>query len=149
MEFRNMTSKDIYLIKELELEMRRQEVDVFNEFNGETFKENFKSRKIEDLDNYETILCIDSNKVIARIDLMFEQSFMDFKKVGYVDWVYVLKPHRNKGIAKKLFEEAITYFKNRDCVLYYLFVAENEEAIAFYNSIDIDIKTIKRASKIV
>ena len=53
--------------------------------------------------------------------------------MAYVDWVYVLRAHRHKGIAQMLFEEF-----ERDCVQnnidqYYLIRATNEEASRFYN----------------
>jgi|LGOV01.1.fsa_nt_gb GNAT superfamily N-acetyltransferase len=143
-----MTSNDIEMIKRMEYAMREQEPNVYNKFVEEDFDRNFNSRKIENTDNYETVICIEDGEVIGRIDLMFEQSFMDFKKVGYVDWVNVLKSHRKKGIAKLLFKEGIKYFKSNECVLYYLFVAKNEEAQAFYKSIDINIEMIERGSKI-
>ena len=107
----------------------------------------FKNNPIEDYSLNEVILCIKDNMVIGRVDLIVEQSFMDYEKIGYVDWVYVLKLHRKKGIAKKLFNEAETYFTEHMCKLYYLFVATNEEAKGFYSSINVEINSIDRASK--
>jgi len=54
--------------------------------------------------------------------------------MAYVDWVYVLKSYRHRGIAQKLFQEF-----EKDCVennidQYYLIRAENEEADRFYKS---------------
>lgn len=144
-----MNSNDIDIIRDMEVKMRITDPGVFKEFNDSDFTLNFQSRNIEDLENYDTILGFKDGELIARIDLMFEQSFMDFKKVGYVDWVYVMKPYRRQGVAEQLFKEAEKYFRNLDCVLYYLFVAENIEAQGFYKKIDIDINTIERASKLI
>lgn len=149
MKYRFMNSNDIDIIRDMEVKMRITDPGVFKEFNDSDFTLNFQSRNIEDLENYDTILGFKDGELIARIDLMFEQSFMDFKKVGYVDWVYVMKPYRRQGVAEQLFKEAEKYFRNLDCVLYYLFVAENIEAQGFYKKIDIDINTIERASKLI
>lgn len=147
MEFRSMTSSDIERMVALEKEMRVQESDVFPELNEDKYRKNFINNMIEAYDNNEVILCLEGDQVIGRVDLIVEQSFMDFEKVGYVDWVYVLKSHRNKGIAKKLFQKAEEFFISNDVVQYYLFVAGNDEAKHFYNSLDIEIKTIEKATK--
>lgn len=56
--------------------------------------------------------------------------------MAYVDWVYVLKAYRHRGIARKLFVEM-----EKDCVKnninqYYLIRARNEDADRFYQSFE-------------
>ena len=147
MIIRNMRSSDLEMMRQLEVKMRVLEPNVFGELDEDAYIENFKKNRIEDFKLNEVILCIEEGSIIGRIDVIVEHSFMDFKKIGYIDWVYVLKSHRNKGIAKLLFKEAEKHFNKLDCTMYYLFVANNEEARGFYDSIDIEIKTIDRGSK--
>jgi len=147
MEYRKMTSKDVLLLTEFEKKSRILEPNVFKPLDEKKHIDLFTSHKVEDYPFNDTILCIDKDEVIGRIDVIYEISFMDFHRIGYVDWVYVQKPYRNKGIAKKLFLEAEKWFKSYKCDLFYLFVAENEEAKAFYDSLDVEIKPINRASK--
>ena len=146
-KYKYMDMNDLELVVSSEIENRILEPDVFPKFNQEKFRENFINNDIKDFKMNEVILCIDNGKIIGRIDLMVEKSFMDFKSIGYIDWVYVSKPYRNKGLAKKLFIEAKIYFDKLECDLYYLFVASNEQAKGFYKSIDIEIENIERASK--
>lgn len=145
--FRKMTSNDLELMVAHEKRSRELEPDVFPDFNEEKYRENFNKIKIEDSNFNDVILCIENNKVIGRVDLMCEYSYMDFYSVGYVDWVYVLKSYRRSGIARMLFSEAEKVFKEKNVGEYYLFVATNEEAQGFYESMDLKIKKVEKASK--
>lgn len=56
--------------------------------------------------------------------------------MAYVDWVYVLKAYRHRGIARLLFAEF-----EKDCLQnnidqYYLIRATNEEANSFYENFE-------------
>ncbi len=146
-KFRYMDEFDLELVISSEVENRLLEPGVFPDLDLDKFRVNFKRNNIRDFKMNEVILCIEDGKIIGRVDLLVEKSFMDFKSIGYIDWVYVSKPHRNKGLAKLLFNEAKKYFVKLDCELYYLFVAANEEARGFYKSIDIDVEEIERASE--
>ncbi len=52
-----------------------------------------------------SILAMHEDKVVRRIEYHFYSCFQDGYRICYVDWVYVLPDNRNKGIAKKLFDE--------------------------------------------
>lgn len=54
--------------------------------------------------------------------------------MAYVDWVYVLKEHRNKGVAKSLFSEFEKDCKKNKINQYFLIRATSENANYFYNS---------------
>ena len=79
-----------------------------------------------------SILAKENGMVVGRIEYHFYGCMQDGYRMAYVDWVYVLKAYRHKGIAQKLFTEF-----ERDCVQnniyqYYLIRATNEEASRFY-----------------
>ena len=81
-----------------------------------------------------SILAICENKVVGRIEYHFYSCFQDGYRICYVDWVYVLPESRNKGIAKKLFDEMA-----KDCVKnnideFRLIRATNKNANDFYKS---------------
>ena len=81
-----------------------------------------------------SILAMYENKVVGRIEYHFYSCFQDGYRTCYVDWLYVLPENRNKGIAKKLFNEM-----TRDCVKHNideirLIRATNENANHFYES---------------
>ena len=95
----------------------------------------------------DVILYLENDKIIGRIDLISEHGFMDFVSIGYIDWVYVLKPYRGRGISKSLFKEAENLFKQKNVNEYYLFVASNDEAQKFYKSLNINIQMVQKASK--
>lgn len=84
--------------------------------------------------NTKSYLAIINNKVVGRIEYHFYGCIQDGFKIAYVDWVYVLKEYRNKGIAKALFS-----LFEEDCRInginqYFLIRATNESANHFYNS---------------
>lgn len=81
-----------------------------------------------------SILAMCENKVVGRIEYHFYSCFQDGYRICYVDWVYVLPESRNKGIAKKLFDEM-----SKDCVKnnideFRLIRATNKDANDFYKS---------------
>ena len=98
-----------------------------------------KEELLERLDDELTkrsnsILAMCENKVVGRIEYHFYSCFQDGYRICYVDWVYVLPENRNKGIAKKLFDEM-----TKDCVKnnideFRLIRATNKDANGFYKS---------------
>lgn len=75
-------------------------------------KEELYERLDDELTQRSTsILAIYEDKVVGRIEYHFYSCFQDGYRICYVDWLYVLPENRNKGIAKKLFNEM-----TRDCV---------------------------------
>lgn len=96
-------------------------------------EQGIKSRISDPFFNRTTsILAKENGKVVGRIEYHFYGCMQDGYRMAYVDWVYVLKAYRHKGIAQELFGEF-----ERDCVQnninqYYLIRATNEEANRFY-----------------
>ncbi len=96
-------------------------------------EQGIKSRILDPFFNRTTsILAKENGMVVGRIEYHFYGCMQDGYRMAYVDWVYVLKAYRHKGIAQKLFAEF-----ERDCVQnninqYYLIRAINEEANRFY-----------------
>lgn len=96
-------------------------------------EQGIKSRISDPFFNRTTsILAKENGKVVGRIEYHFYGCIQDGYRMAYVDWVYVLKAYRHKGIAQELFAEF-----ERDCVQnninqYYLIRATNEEANRFY-----------------
>lgn len=96
-------------------------------------KEELLERLDDELTKRSTsILAMCENKVVGRIEYHFYSCFQDGYRICYVDWVYVLPESRNKGIAKKLFDEMA-----KDCVKnnideFRLIRATNKDANDFY-----------------
>lgn len=83
-----------------------------------------------------SILAKENGQVVGRIEYHFYGCMQDGYRMAYVDWVYVLKAYRHKGIAQMLFAEL-----EKDCVRnqidqYYLIRATNEEADRFYKNFE-------------
>lgn len=83
-----------------------------------------------------SILAKEKGKVIGRIEYHFYGCMQDGYRMAYVDWIYVLKDYRHRGIAQMLFAEF-----EKDCVQnsidqYYLIRATNEEANRFYENFE-------------
>jgi ribosomal protein S18 acetylase RimI-like enzyme len=142
-----MTSRDLEALVKYQVEKRETEPDIFPDFDESQYRENFSSKPIEDYPSNKVILVIDGDKIVGRVDVIVEYSFMDFATIGYIDWIYVLKNYRKQGIAKKLIEKAEDFMRENQVDSYYLFPATNDEAQAFYNNIDIEIKNVEKAQK--
>jgi len=145
--FRELKKNDLELMVEYEKSTRVTEEDVFLDFDERKYRIAFLGQNIDYQANNRVILCFFEGRIIGRVDLIIEHSFMDFHTEGYIDWIYVVKPHRGKGIAKQLISEAEKFFREEEIFNYYLFVAKNKEAMAFYKSIDVDIKLVNKATK--
>lgn len=93
-----------------------------------------KSRISDPFFNRTTsILAKENGIVVGRIEYHFYGCMQDGCKMAYVDWVYVLKAYRHKGIAQMLFEEFERECAQNNIDQYYLIRATNEEASRFYN----------------
>ena len=93
-------------------------------------------QRVEDAfyQNTVSILAIEDNNVIGRIENHFYGCMQDGYKMAYVDWVYVLPGYRHKGVAQGLFKE---FEKECDAFgidQYYLIRAENDNADRFYKA---------------
>lgn len=82
----------------------------------------------------KSLLAMENGEVIGRIEYHFYGCLQDGYKMAYVDWVYVLKGHRHKGVAQGLFREFEKDCRDNDIDQYYLVRSTNEEATRFYNS---------------
>lgn len=145
--YKIVNNKDVDFIVELNKLMRKEEPEFYGDFDEEEFRMNWSKYPIDSNFNSDVILCLDGNKVVGRVDLMYEQSYMDFTKVGYIDWIYTRVKYRGKGIGKQLLIEAEKLFKEKGCKKYYLFIADNDQAIKFYDSTDLKISTKKTGVK--
>ena len=115
---------------------------------SEIFLDNFDEKKFRDatlnalLNPYYSsarcLMCIDTNKnALGRLDFSILSSFAfggDLRV--YVDWVYVLKEYRHKGIAQFLFKKMEEYLTSLGINEYFLIAAENEEAQNFYRNLE-------------
>lgn len=81
-----------------------------------------------------SILAMENGKVVGRIEYHFYGCMQDGYRMAYVDWVYVLKAHRHKGIAQRLFAELEKDCKKHNIDQYYLIRATNADADRFYNN---------------
>ena len=98
-----------------------------------------KEELLERLDDELTkrsnsILAMCENKVVGRIEYHFYSCFQDVYRICYVDWVYVLPESRNKGIAKKLFDEMTKDCAKHNIDEFRLIRATNKDANDFYKS---------------
>jgi len=149
MLIREMRSNDLDLVIKFEIEYRNLDKAIIIPFVEERYREKFTEKKIEDYVNNKTLLYIENDRIIGLITLLFQVSLANFKKIGYIDWITVLKPYRNKGIAKQLLLEAESYFRYEQCELYYLFVDKTEVAKGFYDNIKLKQEDIIRGYKIL
>lgn len=87
-----------------------------------------------------SILAKIDGKVVGRIEYHFYGCMQDGCKMAYVDWVYVLKAYRHRGIAQKLFAEFEADCTKNGINQYYLIRARSEDADKFYTHfVDVEL----------
>lgn len=145
--YKLVKNDDIDYIVALDKLMRIEEPEFYNTFNEEEYRKNWNKYPIQENTTGDIILCLNGDDVVGRVDLMYERSYMDFSIVGYIDWIYIRLMYRGKGYGKQLLLKAQEQFKEKNCEKYYLFIAENDQAIKFYDSTDLDITTINTGVK--
>lgn len=127
----NQDTIDIY-IDYLKIAMREEP----NEMMADTLDEEGIRKRIIDpfFQRTTSILAIEDEGVIGRIEFHFYGCIQDGYKMAYVDWVYVLPQYRHRGVAQSLFRE----FEKECAALginqYYLIRSKENEADRFYNA---------------
>ncbi|MFR9282148.1 MAG: GNAT family N-acetyltransferase [Peptoniphilus lacrimalis] len=100
--------------------------------SSDTNKEDLCKRLDNELTKRSTsILAMHEDKVVRRIEYHFYSCFQDGYRICYVDWVYVLPDNRNKGIAKKLFDEMTKDFGKNNIDEFRLIRTTNKNANDF------------------
>lgn len=128
------TNEDIGALCEFEKQARLTEPDIWVlDFNEALYKEQLGSLDMEKLTNTKVIIAVKDGAIIGRCDAAIMLSLVDFKKTGYIDWIYTLINYRGNGIGKKMLKGAEEYFKSQGVKDYYLFTASNEQAHEFYH----------------
>lgn len=80
----------------------------------------------------KSILAMENDLVVGRIEYHFYGCMQDGYRMAYVDWVYVLKEYRHRGIAQQLFRELEKDCARNHIFQYYLIRATNKDADSFY-----------------
>jgi ribosomal protein S18 acetylase RimI-like enzyme len=142
-----LSIQNIDLLAAFEQKARATEPDTFiNEFSVEQFRaDTLKALENPVYSGARCLMCIDeSENMVGRLDFTLIPSFAfggDLR--AYVDWVYVLKENRHRGVAQLMFEKMEEYL--RDCGIheFFLISAENDEAQSFYSSMKSSEQTQK------
>ena len=139
MKIQILTTKNIDLLIGLEQDARISEPEIFTEaFDTDKVRQTTSTALANpDFTSARCIMCInDTDRAVGRIDFAILPSFSFGGNVqAYVDWVYVLKEYRHKGIAQFLFTQMGEYLKGLGIHEYFLHMANNSDAQRFYRSL--------------
>ena len=139
MNIQILSSENLDKLVEFEQNARLSESDIFVEgFDSEKFRnETLSSLENPDFASAKCLMCADAHgNIIGRLDFTILPSLAfggDMR--AYVDWVYVLKERRHKGVARFLFKHFEEYLTELGINEYFLVTAENPEAQSFYTGI--------------
>ena len=90
---------------------------------------------IKNPDIGEIIVLQADGRIIGMVSLLYSVSTALGGKVAIVEDMIISKSHRNKGLGKQLFHQAIEFSKSRSCLrLTLLTDFNNDRAIGFYKS---------------
>lgn len=84
--------------------------------------------------NSKSILAVDDDAVIGRIEYHFYGCLQDGYRMAYVDWVYVLPEYRHQGVAQRLFKEFEAECRKNRIDQYYLIRSTDDDADSFYRA---------------
>lgn len=95
-------------------------------------------RRVKDpfYQNTTSILAMENDQVLGRIEYHFYGCMQDGYRMAYVDWVYVLPEARHKGVVQGLFQEMEKDCRKHGINQYYLIRATNPNADKFYHSFE-------------
>lgn len=83
-----------------------------------------------------SLLAYKDGEIVGRIEYHFYGCIQDVFKMAYVNWLYVMKKYRHRGIARRLFAEFEKDCKSCGINQYFLLRAENEAAERFYRAFE-------------
>lgn len=81
----------------------------------------------------KSILAIEDEKVIGRIEYHFYGCLQDGYRMAYVDWIFVLREYRHRGIGQALFRAFERDCREHQIDQYYLIEEDNKNAERFYS----------------
>lgn len=81
-----------------------------------------------------SILAVEEGRVLGRLEYHFYGCIQDGFRMAYVDWVYVRKAYRHRGIAQGLFRELERRCRDNHIDEYFLIPAQNPNAGRFYGA---------------
>lgn len=83
-----------------------------------------------------SLLAVEDGQVLGRIEYHFYGCIQDGFRMAYVDWVYVRREYRHRGIAQGLFREFEDQCREKHIDQYFLIRAENPGADRFYGAFE-------------
>ncbi len=83
-----------------------------------------------------SLLAVENNTVVGRIEYHFYGCMLDAYRMCYVDWVYVLPEYRHHGVAQNLFNEMQADCRKNKINQFYLIRSESRDAERFYKKIN-------------
>ena len=94
-------------------------------------------RRVKDpfYQNTTSILAMENDQVLGRIEYHFYGCMQDGYRMAYVDWVYVLPEARHKGVVQGLFQEMEKDCRKHGINQYYLIRATNPNADKFITAL--------------
>lgn len=83
--------------------------------------------------NTTSLLATENGKVVGRIEYHFYGCLQDGYRMAYVDWIFVLREYRHRGIGQALFRAFERDCRENQIDQYYLIEADNKNAERFYS----------------
>ena len=139
MQAQLLTAQNLDMLITFEQTARATEPDVFlSEFD----EASFRAGTLDALGDHHyasarCLMCVeDSGLVVGRLDFALLPSFAFGGELrAYVDWVYVLKEFRHRGVARFMFDKVEAYLSGYGITEFFLIAAQNPEAQRLYHGL--------------
>lgn len=83
-----------------------------------------------------SLVAVEAGNILGRLEYHFYPCLQDGYRMAYVNWVYVARPHRHRGVAQALFRAFEEECRKNEIDQYYLIQARNPGAAKFYGSFE-------------
>ena len=106
-----------------------------DEFDEVKFKAHFFRKRIEDIKDYKLLVAEYNEMIVGRIDLTWMYDVDKDNNIGFLNWIYVLKPYRNMATGKGLIDFCKSELRKMNISTVKLLVGKgNLAALEFYRN---------------
>ncbi|MCK5133795.1 MAG: GNAT family N-acetyltransferase [Candidatus Sabulitectum sp.] len=105
------------------------------DFDEEKFRVHLFRNRIEDIENYKLLIAEHKEEIVGRIDLTWMYDVDKESSIGFINWIYVLKPYRNMAAGKGLIDFCKSELRKMNINTVKLLVGKgNLAALEFYKN---------------
>ena len=132
------TANSTHYDKIVQFEKRSYQTEGYifsGDFDEEKFRVHFFRKRIEEIKDYKLLVAEYKEMIVGRIDLTWMYDVDKESSIGFINWIYVLKPYRNMATGKGLIDFCKSELRKMNINTVKLLVGKgNLAALEFYRN---------------